>query len=61
MFQISANTKVKVVVLGDMLMGDALEEVRFDPWCHNTEFGCQYHLEVLQPSCSLPPVLIHDL
>lgn len=39
--QVSANTKVNVVVLGNVVIGDALEEVRFDPWCHNTEFGYQ--------------------
>lgn len=61
MFQRSANTKVKVVVLEDVVMGDALEKVRFDPWCHNTESGYQYHPEVLQPSCSKAPQLMHDL
>lgn len=58
---VSANTKGKVLVLGDVVMGGALEEVRFNLWCHNTEFGYQYYLEVLQPSCSLPPQLTHDL
>lgn len=31
-----------------------------EPQFHNTEFWCQYHLMVLQPSCPTLPHLIPD-